>query len=69
MVLWNLQIDGNAIEADRRKDIEQKVMELLGRIEMFGFRDALYAFPEAISLATISCQTAITFLVIRSNLD
>ncbi len=62
-LLRELQIAGNVLGPDRYEEIERKVMELIGRIEMFQFQEALYAFSEAISLATTSCQTAMSFLV------
>jgi len=62
-LLRELQIAGNVMGGDRYEGIEQKVMELIGRIEMSQFQEALYAFSEAISLATTSCQTSMSFLV------
>jgi hypothetical protein len=62
-LLRELQIAGNVMGAERYEGIEQKVMELIGRIEMSQFQEALYTFSEAISLATTSCQISMTFLV------
>lgn len=62
-LLRELQIAGNVMGADRYEGIERKVTELIGRIEMSQFQEALYAFSEAISLATTSCQTSMTFLL------
>ena len=44
-------------------DLEQKVMEVTGRIQMSQFEDAQRSFSEAISLATTSCQRSMSLLV------
>jgi len=62
-LLRELQIAGNVMGQGRYEDLERKLMELIGRIEMSQFQEALYAFSEAISLATTSCQTSMAFLV------
>ena len=43
-------------------DLERKVMELIGRIQMSQFQEVQRSFSEAISLATTACQTAMTYL-------
>ena len=55
------------IKADRNEAIEGKGIELIGRIEMTELQEALYAFSEAISLATTSCRTVMTFQVKKSD--
>jgi len=44
-------------------ELERKVMEVIGRIHMSQFQEAQGSFSEAISLATTSCQKAMSFLV------
>jgi predicted transcriptional regulator len=46
----------------RYSDLEREVMEVIGRIHMSQFQEAQRSFSAAISLATTSCQTAMTFL-------
>ena len=67
-LLRELQIAGNVMGADRYEGIEQKMMELIGRIEMSQFQETLYAFSEAISLATTACQTSMAFLLEKNLL-
>ena len=44
-------------------DLEQKVMEIIGRVQLLQFQEAEISFSEAISLATTSCQSSMGFLV------
>ena len=44
-------------------DLEQKVMEVIGRVEVSQFEEARQTFSEAISLATTICQTSMSFLM------
>ena len=44
-------------------DLEQKVMEIIGRIQLSQFEEAELSFSEAISLATTSCQSSMSFLM------
>jgi hypothetical protein len=44
-------------------DLEQKVMEIIGRVQLSQFEEAELSFSEAISLATTSCQSSMSFLV------
>lgn len=45
------------------EDLEQKVMEIIGRVQLSQFEEAELSFSEAISLATTSCQSSMSFLV------
>jgi len=62
-LLREIRIAENVLGPGHYSDIEKKVMEVIGRIHMSQFEEARWAFSEAISLATTSCQTAMTFLV------
>jgi hypothetical protein len=62
-LLREIRIAENVLGPGHYSDIERKVMEVIGRIHMSQFEEARWAFSEAISLATTSCQTAMTFLV------
>ena len=44
-------------------DLEQKVMEIIGRVQLTQFQEAEGSFSEAISLATTSCQRSMSLLV------
>jgi hypothetical protein len=46
-------------------DLEQKVMEIIGRVQLAQFQGAEGSLSEAISLATTSCQRSMSFLVQR----
>ena len=46
-------------------DLEQKVMEIIGRVQLSQDQEAEGNFSEAISLATTSCQRSMSFLVER----
>jgi hypothetical protein len=58
-----LQIAGNVLGTDEWNSLERKLNELMGRIELLQFAEALSAFSEAISLATTSCQSSMNFLM------
>lgn len=60
-----LQIAGNVLGRDEWSSLERKLKELTGRIELFQFAEAQGAFSEAISLATTSCQEAMSILMER----
>jgi len=45
--------------------LEQKVMEVTGRIQLSQFQEAEGSFSEAISLATTSCQRSMSFLAAK----
>jgi hypothetical protein len=62
-VLREIRIAEHVLGSGHYSDLERKVMEVIGRIHMSQFQEAQWSFSEAISLATTSCQTAMTFLV------
>lgn len=61
-LLREIRIAENVLGSGHYSGIERKVMEGIGRIHMSQFQEAQRSFSEAISLATTSCQAAITFL-------
>ena len=61
-LLREIRIAENVLGPGHYSDLERKVMEVVGRVNMSQFEEARRAFSEAISLATTSCQTAMTFL-------
>lgn len=62
-LLREVRIAGNVLGLSRYGDLESKVMEVIGRVQMSQFQEAQRSFSEAISLATTSCQTSMNFLV------
>ncbi len=62
-LLREIRIAENVLGSGRYADLERKVMEVIGRIHMSQFQEAQASFSEAISLATTSCQRAMSFLV------
>ena len=44
-------------------DLERKIMEVIGRLQVSQFQEAQRSLSEAISLATTSCQRSMTFLM------
>ena len=44
-------------------DMERKIMEVIGRLQVSQFQEAQWSLSEAISLATTSCQSSMTFLM------
>jgi hypothetical protein len=62
-LLREVRIAGNVLGLSDYGDLERKVMEVIGRVQMFQFQEAQGAFSEAISLATTSCQASMNFLV------
>ena len=61
-LLREVRIAENVLGHGYYSDVERKVMEVIGRIQMSQFQQAQWSFSEAISLATTSCQTAMDFL-------
>ncbi len=61
-LLREIRIAENVLGSGHYSDLERKVMEVIGRIQMSQFQEAQWSFSEAISLATTACQTAMTFL-------
>jgi hypothetical protein len=64
-LLREIRIGENVLGLGHYSDLERKVMEVIGRIQMSQFQEAQCSFSEAISLATTSCQTAMNFLMER----
>ena len=62
-LLREIRIAENVLGSGHYADLERKVMEVIGRIQMSQFQEAQWSFSEAISLATTSCQKAMNFLV------
>ena len=62
-LLREIRIAENVLGRGHYGDLERKVMEVIGRVQMSQFEDALRSFSEAISSATTSCQTSMSFLV------
>jgi hypothetical protein len=62
-LLREVRIAGNVLGLALYGDLERKVMEVIGRVQMSQFQEAQRSFSEAISLATTSCQTSMSLLV------
>jgi hypothetical protein len=62
-LLREVRIAGNVLGSSNYGDLENKVMEVIGRVQMSQFQEAQRSFSEAISLATTSCQISMNFLV------
>ncbi len=62
-LLREIRIAENVLGPSHYADLERKVMEVIGRIHMSQFQEAQGSFSEAISLATTSCQRAMSLLV------
>jgi hypothetical protein len=62
-LLREVRIAGNVLGLNYYDDLEQKVMEVIGRIQMSQFEEARRSFSEAISLATTACQSSTEFLM------
>jgi hypothetical protein len=62
-LLREIRIAENVLGKGHYGDLERKVMEVAGRVQMSQFQDALRSFSEAISSATTSCQASMSFLV------
>ena len=62
-LLREIRIAENVLGSGHYTDLERKLMEVIGRIQMSQYEEAQRSFSEAISLATTSCQTAMSFLM------
>ncbi len=62
-LLRETRVAENVLRTAQFHDLEQKVMELVGRVQMSQFQEAQRSFSEAISLATTSCQASMSVLV------
>jgi hypothetical protein len=64
-LLRETRVAENVLGTVQFHDLEQKVMELVGRVQMSQFEEAQRSFSEAISLATTSCQASMSVLVAK----
>jgi hypothetical protein len=64
-LLRELRIAQNVIRSDHYAELERKLMEIIGRIQLSLFEDVLKSFSEALSLATTSCQNSMNALMER----
>jgi hypothetical protein len=62
-LLREVRIAGNVLGSGQYGDLERKVMEVIGRVQMSQYQEAQRSFSEAISLATTSCQSSMSLLV------
>lgn len=62
-LLRETQVAGNVLGTANFLKLEQKIMEVIERIEMSQSEEAQRSFSVAISLATTLCQTSMSFLV------
>jgi hypothetical protein len=62
-LLRELRIAQNVIGLDHYVDLERKLMEIIGRIQVSQVLEAQRSFSEGISLATTSCQSSMNFLM------
>ena len=62
-LLREVRVAGSVLGEGRFGDLERKLMELIGRVEMSQFEEVQRSFSEAISLATTLCQSSMNFLV------
>jgi hypothetical protein len=62
-LLRELRIAENVLGLGHYVDLERKLMEVIGRVQMSQFQEAQRSFSEAISLATTSCQTSMSLLI------
>lgn len=62
-LLRELRIAGNVLGLHHYADLERKLMEVIGRVQVSQFDEAQGSFSEAISLATTTCQKSMNFLM------
>ncbi|MEW6374900.1 MAG: hypothetical protein AB1502_03805 [Thermodesulfobacteriota bacterium] len=62
-LLRELRIAENVLGLGHYSDLERKVMEVIGRVQMSQFLEAQRSISEAISLTTTSCQASMNFLI------
>ena len=62
-LLRELRIADNVLGLGHYGDLERKLMEVIGRIQVSQFQDAVRSFSEAISMATTSCQSSMSYLI------
>jgi hypothetical protein len=62
-LLREVRIAGSMPAWGSFRELERKVMELIGRVQMAQFEEAKRCFSEALSLATTSCQSSMSLLM------
>jgi hypothetical protein len=62
-LLREIRIAESVLKLSQYGDLERKLMEVIGRVQMLQFQEAQRSFSDAISLATTSCQTSMNFLM------
>jgi len=62
-LLREIRIAENVLGMGNYNDLERKVMEVIGRVQMSQFQEAQRSFSESISLATTSCQASMNLLM------
>lgn len=62
-LLREIRIGENVLGLGHYSELERKVMEVIGRVQMSQYQEARSSFSEAISLATTSCQASMGFLI------
>jgi len=62
-LLLEIGIAKNITRLSHFDDLERKLMEIVGKLQMSQFEEARFSFSEAISLSTTSCQSTMTNLM------
>lgn len=62
-LLRELRIAENVLGLYHYVELEKKLMEVIGRVQVSQFQEAQWSFSEAISLATTTCQSSMGFLI------
>ena len=64
-LLREIRIGENVLGLGHYSELQRKLIEVIGRVQMSQFEEAQSYFSEAISLATTSCQASMSFLIER----
>lgn len=64
-LLREIRIGENVLGIGHYRELQRKVIEVIGRVQMSQFEEAQSSFSEAISLATTSCQSSMSYLIER----
>jgi hypothetical protein len=62
-LLREIRIAENVLGMGIFGELDRKIMEIIGRVQMTQFQEAQRSFSESISLATTSCQSSMTLLM------
>lgn len=62
-LLREIRVAKNVLALMPYTNIERKMMEVIGRIQMSQYQEAQWSLSEAISMATTSCQRSMNLLV------